>query len=61
MPYILCGRLPPAKAREFQVRLDSIRSDYLCTTEGDRAMTSAKSDDITGRLDSLEVDLSRYR
>ena len=47
--------------REFQSRLDSIRSDYLRMTEGGRYSTQEERVDISRRLDSLETDLSRYR
>ncbi len=57
----LSGRLPPVEGREFQARLDSIRSDYLRMTETSRPTTAAERADITQRLDALEVDLSQYR
>ena len=55
------GRLPPAAGRDFQARLDSIRSDYLRMTATGRPTTAEERADISQRLDSLEVDLSRYR
>ncbi len=57
----LGGRLPPAEGRDFQARLDSIRSDYLRMTETGRLTTGEERADISQRLDSLEMDLSRYR
>jgi hypothetical protein len=55
------GRLTPAEGREYQARLDSIRSDYLRMTEGGRYATNEERTDISRRLDSLETDLNRYR
>lgn len=54
-------RLPPAEEREFQARLDSIRSDYLRMTEGGRSTPYEERADISRRLDSLELELNRYR
>lgn len=54
-------RLPPTEGRDYQVRLDSIRSDYLRMTEGGRYATNEERSDISRRLDSLEMDLNRYR
>jgi len=56
-----CGRLTPAEGRDYQSRLDSIRSDYLRMTEGGRYATNEERTDISRRLDSLETDLNRYR
>lgn len=55
------GRLPLTEGREFQSRLDSIRSDYLRMTEGGRYSTHEERTDISHRLDSLETDLDRFR
>jgi hypothetical protein len=55
------GRLTPTQGKEYQSRLDSIRSDYLRMTEGGRYATNEESTDIARRLDSLETDLNRYR
>jgi hypothetical protein len=55
------GRLLPAEEREFQARLDSIRSDYLRLTEDGRSTTYEERADISRRLDSLELDFNRYR
>jgi hypothetical protein len=57
----ISGRLPQTEGREFQARLDSIRSDYLRMTEGGRSTTYEDRSDISRRLDSLESDLNRYR
>jgi hypothetical protein len=54
-------RWPLTEEREFQSRLDSIRSDYLRMTEGGRYSTREERADIARRLDSLETDLNRYR
>jgi hypothetical protein len=55
------GRLPMTEGRDYQSRLDSIRSDYLRMTEGGRYATDEERADISRRLDSLETDLNRYR
>jgi hypothetical protein len=55
------GRLPLAEGRDYQSRLDSIRSDYLQMTEGGRSTTYEQRADISRRLDSLEIDLNRFR
>ena len=55
------GRLPMTDGREYQARLDSIRSDYLRMTEGGRSTTYEQRADISRRLDSLETDLNRFR
>ena len=55
------GRLPLTEGRDYQFRLDSIRSDYLRMTEGGRYATNEERADISRRLDSLETDLNRYR
>jgi hypothetical protein len=55
------GRLPQREGRDYQSRLDSIRSDYLRMTEGGRSTTYEQRTDISRRLDSLEADLNRFR
>jgi hypothetical protein len=55
------GRLPLKEGRDYQTRLDSIRSDYLRMTEGGRYSTREERTDISRRLDSLETDLNRLR
>jgi len=57
----ISGRLPMPQGREFQARLDSIRSDYLRMTDGGRYATNEERADISRRLDSLEIDLNRFR
>ena len=54
-------RLPLTEGRDYQSRLDSIRSDYLRMTEGGRSTTYEERAGISRRLDSLETDLNRYR
>jgi len=54
-------RLPLTEERDYQSRLDSIRRDYLRMTEGGRYSTNEERSDISRRLDSLEMDLNRYR
>jgi hypothetical protein len=55
------GRLPQAEGRDYQSRLDSIRSDYSRMSEGGRSTTYEQRSDISRRLDSLEADLNRFR
>jgi hypothetical protein len=55
------GRLPLTEGRDYQFRLDSIRRDYLRMTEGGRSTTYEERADISRRLDSLEMDLNRFR
>jgi len=55
------GSLPLTEGREFQARLDAIRSDYLRMTEEGRYASDEERTDISRRLDSLETDLNRYR
>ena len=47
--------------RELQERLDSIRRDYLRMTEDGRYSTHEERNDISRRLDSLEMDIDRFR
>jgi hypothetical protein len=54
-------RLSSMEGGEYQNRLDAIRRDYLRMTEGGRNTTYEESADISRRLDSLEMDLNRYR
>ena len=54
-------RLPLTEGRDYQSRLDSIRSDYLRMTEGGRSTTYEERAGISRRLDALETDLNRYR
>jgi len=54
-------RLPLTEGREFQTKLDSIRGDYLRMTEGGRYTTQDERTDISRRLDSLEIDMNRFR
>jgi hypothetical protein len=57
----ISGRLPSTEGSEIQSRLDSIRRDYLRMTEGGRSTTYEESADISRRLDSLEIELNRFR
>ncbi len=59
--YRIMRRLSETEAREFQVRLDAIRSDYLRMTEAGRFMRHEDREEISRRLDLLETDLDRYR
>ncbi len=53
------GRLPRPEGRDFQVRLDAIRSDFLRMV-ADRVFTPRESEEISRRLDLLERDLNRF-
>jgi hypothetical protein len=55
------GRLPQAEGRQFQARIDGIRSDYFRMTEGGRSASNDQRADSSRRLDVLEMDLTRYR
>jgi hypothetical protein len=55
------GRLPLAEGRDFQARLDAIRSDYSRMTEGGRSPMHEETADISRRLDLLEINLNRFR
>ena len=57
----ISGRFPSTEGREFQSRLDLIRSDYLRMTDGGRYIDREERTDISRRLDSLETDINRYR
>jgi len=57
----ISGRLPLTEGREFQSRLDSIRREYLRMTDEGRYSTHEERTDISRRLDSLEMDLNRFR
>jgi hypothetical protein len=57
----ISGRLPLTEGKDFQARLDSIRSDYLRMTEGGRSVTKEERAEISSRLDSLETDLNKFR
>jgi hypothetical protein len=57
----ISGRFPLTEGREFQTSLDSIRRNYLRMTEGGRSTTHEEREDISRKLDSLEVDINRYR
>ncbi len=55
----ISGRLPRPEGRDFQVRLDAIRGDFLrMVTSG--VFTPRESEEIWRRLDSLESDLNRF-
>jgi len=57
----ISGRLPLTEGKDFQARLDSIRSDYSRITEGGRYATKEERAEISSRLDSLETDLNKFR
>ncbi len=55
----ISGRLPRREGREFQLRLDGIRSDFLRMV-ADRSLTLERGEEISRRLDLLERDLDRF-
>jgi hypothetical protein len=55
------GRLPLIEGREYQARLDGIRSDYLRMTDAGRYALQEERTDISRRLELLEMDMNRYR
>jgi hypothetical protein len=57
----IAGRLTQTESREFQGRLDTIRSDYLRMTESGRFVRPEDRTEISRRLDLLEIDIDRYR
>ena len=52
------GRLTRVQGREFQLRLDAIRRDFLQQIK-DRPLTPEERTEISSRLDSLERDINR--
>lgn len=56
----ISGRLPVGVEREYQARLDSIRTDYLRMTAGGRLPSYEERADISRRLDMLELDLNKF-
>ena len=54
------GLLPSNAGRDFQTRMDSIRSDYMRMTEGGKLAVPEEMADISRRLDALEEELSRF-
>jgi hypothetical protein len=57
----ISGRLPQTEGRDFQVRLDSIRSDYMRMTDEGRYAVHEERAGVSRRLDSLETDINRFR
>ena len=55
---IMAGRLTRVRGREFQLRLDSIRREFLQRIK-DRPFTPEERAEISSRLDSLERDINR--
>jgi len=55
---ITAGRLTRIQGREFQLRLDAIRREFLQRIK-DRPFTPEERTDISSRLDSLERDINR--
>ena len=55
---ITAGRLTRVQGREFQLRLDAIRREFLQQIK-DRPFTQEERAEISSRLDSLERDINR--
>src|SRR4030042_5032176 len=55
---MMAGRLTRGQGREFQLRLDAIRRDFLQQIKG-RPLTPEERTEISSRLDSLERDINR--
>jgi hypothetical protein len=55
---IMAGRLSRVQGREFQLRLDSIRREFLQRIK-DRPISAEEKGEISSRLDSLERDINR--
>jgi len=55
---IMAGRLTRVQGREFQLRLDSLRREFLQQIK-DRPYTPEERSEISNRLDSLERDINR--
>ena len=55
---ITAGRLTRIQGREFQLRLDAIRREFLQRIK-DRPFNPEERADISTRLDSLERDINR--
>jgi hypothetical protein len=55
---ITAGRVTRVQGREFQLRLDAIRRDFLQQIK-DRPFTPEERTEISSRLDSLERDINR--
>jgi len=55
------GLLTASAGRDFQTRMDSIRSDYMRMTEAGRLAIPEEMADISRRLDSLEEELSKFK
>ena len=55
---IMAGRLTRVRGREFQLRLDSIRREFLQQIK-DRPFSPEEREEISSRLDSLERDINR--
>jgi len=53
------GRLPLAEGRDFQARLDGIRSDNLRMTEAGRSPTYEETAGISRRIDALGDEINR--
>jgi uncharacterized protein YlaN (UPF0358 family) len=55
---IMAGRVTRVQGREFQLRLDAIRREFLQRIK-ERPFTLEERGDISSRLDSLERDINR--
>jgi len=55
------GRVPLSEEKEFQIRLDSIRKEYLKMTAADRSPTYQERADISKQFGSLMRDINSFR
>lgn len=55
------GLLTASTGRDFQTRMDSIRSDYMRMTEEGRSALPEEMAGISRRLDSLEEELNKLK
>lgn len=58
---VINGRVPLSEEKEFQVRLDAIRKEYLQMTAAGRSPTYQQRADISRQLDSLIEDINSFR
>ncbi len=56
---MLIGRLPRVRGRDFQLRLDEVRREFLQRIKG-QPLTSDEKGEISGRLDTLESDINNF-
>jgi hypothetical protein len=57
----ISGRVPLSEEKEFQIRLGSIRKEYLQMTAAGRSPTHQERADISKQLDALIHDINSFR